>query len=76
MNTYTHVGYTVEEYTELDFEHVVYPSEDTAAAAPSAGTLYGTLVPCDSCGADIEAISGIHSCPCCGSIQHFDIVID
>ena len=55
-------GYQVEEYSELDFEHVVLESESRQY--------------CSSCLTDItDQHAGIHQCPTCGSFNHIDIEV-
>ena len=54
-------GYIVEEYTELDFEHIVLQSEPVAT--------------CEGCGTTHpEVHAGIWTCTECGTVQHWDLI--
>ena len=56
------LNYQVEEYTELDFEHVVL---ETPAPAY-----------CDSCNTTHEDIhAGVWQCQYCGTINHKDLEV-
>jgi len=55
-------GYDVQEFSELDFEHITLetPAEQQ----------------CTSCGTSLAHMpAGIHSCTHCGTIQHIDIEV-
>ncbi len=55
----------VEEYTELDFEHVTLDTSE-----------HGTIETCTECHADNWVLySGIYSCDECGTINHKDITV-
>lgn len=64
MTTTTTNGYIVEEYSELDFEHVTLGSALEALHQ----------VHCSSCGTEHSLPqAGIWSCDICDTVQHCDI---
>ena len=58
---------TVEEYSELDFEHVEISTLD--AEQPTYTAV------CDDCGTVHTVHAGIWSCTVCGAVNHQDIEV-
>ena len=54
-------NYQVEEYTSLDFEHIVLETEEVGAVCPSCNSWHSLIQ------------SGIWQCEACGSINHKDL---
>ena len=54
-------NYQVEEYTSLDFEHIVLETEEVGAICPSCNSWHSLIH------------SGIWQCETCGSINHKDL---
>ena len=58
-------GYTVEEYSELDFEHVTIETREQPLA----------LDDCKGCYSPAFVHAGIWTCDHCGTVNHRDIEV-